>query len=208
MRKRRRTGEGKRTLGKPIGDAIEIESGSGQSMLQGGFGQAEITSTAEASVADGVGEGAFNASPGGIGMLKGGSVLFTTPLLDGLMLRLGTQREVARCIGRTGATGAERTGGTMAGCEADVNDRIAVLVMGLRPFLRGMALWTGDAFGLPVDEKMGHVVGFGGEGLPAMVRGHGSNHVELVVVLALGQQATIHIAGIEEVLGGQQVFAG
>ena len=100
-------------------------------MLEGSFGQADVASTPQASGAHGVRDRAFNASPSGIGVLKGRGVLRAAALLDGLMLCLRAEGEMARGGRRAGTTAAERTGGTLGGCEPDVNDGIALLVMGL-----------------------------------------------------------------------------
>lgn len=112
--------------------------------------------------------------------------------LKRFVLGLWAQGEMARSFLGVSTLLANGTSGTGSWGKANIDDGIVVLVMGLRPLLAGMSLRTGDAFGLPVDDKAGKRKGVGGKRLPAMVLCHGADNRNLMVRLTFDEQARVY----------------
>ncbi len=87
--------------------------------------------------------------------------------------------------------------------EFDLDDLIGSVVERWGPATAGVSLWAGGLLVFPIDEKMIGIEAFLLTGLPVMVAAGGTHQIDLVVLLALDQQFSIHVARIHNMLFGQ-----
>src|SRR5438067_1396843 len=86
--------------------------------------------------------------------------------------------------------------------EFDLDDLVFAIVDGGRPTTTDAAFWAGRLFGLPIDLKMTRVKSGLLLGLPFVISTCGPNQINPIVLLALVQQLSIDIAGIDTMLLG------
>jgi hypothetical protein len=134
-------------------------------------------------------QGILGFELGGLLPLAGG--------LDGLMVELGADRELAWSAFRRGA---RRTGGTRATggpVKPDADDRIARDLAARSPIDAGLALGTVRVLGLPMQHKGLHIITLSGLMWPTI--GPKGRAYDIDVMLALGgdQAVGIPIAAVE-----------
>src|SRR4051794_32999063 len=101
---------------------------------------------------------ALDSSPHPITLLPHGVVHPRPRCVQGLVLLPQVDVDgAARLLARR-AQGPGRTSSVMRAAELSLDPRAAVLSALLAPGYRGLALWAGDPFVLPVDGKVGQVI--------------------------------------------------
>jgi hypothetical protein len=128
--------------------------------------------------------------------------------LDGLMVRLRSDGQLAWSAFRRGTRRAGGAGATSRSAKPDANHRIARDIVSRPPVDAGMALGTARLLSVPIQDKGLQVIALAGLMLPARGAEGGPHHIDLMLSLGCHQEVGIHRAAVEQVDSRQQVPGG
>ena len=185
---------------EPCDAANHIQSSGSGEMLQMGSLQPNIARTAQTHDSNPVRNGALNPRSLGIGVGEFLGCFPLSPLLQGQVLLLWTNRHGAACMATgMGTQRARRAHLAVCGGELDLDHLVGPVVNGRSPTAAGASLRAGGLLVLPIDEKVIGIEASRLPGLPLMVPAGWTHQVNLVVPLALHQELRVHIARIDDV---------
>jgi len=135
--------------------ANQIEGGSGSEMVQVGFREPNVVGTTHAHGANLLRDRPFNPGTLGIELGKCLGFFLLSPLLQGLVLLLGTNGDGASGIAYGVRTqGARWAALTIGGRELDLDDLVGAVVNGRSPTAAFVSFQTCCLLLFPIDEKV------------------------------------------------------
>lgn len=189
----------------PSGEANKIESGTSGEVLQLQLGVANKASVAHIKDTYSLGDGAFNACPCLVTLLKSRLLLFEASLLQGeVFVCRGLEMEATRLNSGFGTEGADRASEAILLVETHRDRGIALVIDGRRPSATGFALGTSNGLGLPVHDKVCDVIAVLLVCLQTGIWTHGSNQFDAVLRLTVDEVIDGDIASIDEMFGRQE----
>ena len=170
-----------------------------------GFGVADVTTLAQATPPDGLRLRALNPGPPGVLGGEFGGLLPWPRRLDGLVLGLRPDGQLARGVFGLGARRAHRAGTARRAVEANTHDWIARHIPPWRPSEAGLPLGTAGVLRLPVDDEGAQIIALACPPLMAIRPKRGADHVDLMLGVGGDQEVRIDRAAIEQVRVGEEI---
>ena len=152
-----------------------------QELLEVRARQPKVATPAQIKAPDALREATLHPGPQGVLGFELRRLLPLAGGLDGLMVGLGADRELAWSAFRRGA---RRTGGTRAtggSVKPDADDRITRHIASRPPVDAGMALGTARLLGLPIQDKGLQIIALSGLMLPAIGPKGGADHIDVML---------------------------
>ncbi len=144
--------------------------------------------------------GALNPRSLGIGMGEFLGRFPLSPLLQGQVLLLWTNRHGAACMATgVGTQRASRAHLAVCGGELDLDHLVGPEVLGRSPTAAGASLRARSLLVLPIDKKVIGIEASRLPGLPLIVPAGWTHQVNVVVPLALHLELCVDIARIDDV---------
>src|SRR5260221_10602025 len=193
---------------EPCHATNHIKSGGSGDVLQMRSLLPDIPGAAQTLRANPLGNGALNTRSLGIDLGKFLGRFPLSPLFQGEVLLLRTNRDGATRMANGVRTQRARRAPLAVCCrELDLDHLVCPVVNGRSPTAADASLRAGCLLVFPIDEKVISIEAGLLTGLPLMVPAGWTHQVNLVVLLALHQEWCVYIARIHNVLSGQERFA-
>src|SRR5689334_15950426 len=135
-----------------------------------GLGQADIPAAPQPEAADTLRQGAFDAGAARVALLPGFGLLFRSPGLQRFMLKTRGNRQGTRTGLRMRTHTLARACRARGLGKADANNRVAPVIVGLRPAFAGLAVRALGAPLVPADRERADIEAVGTPGMPAGIQ--------------------------------------
>jgi hypothetical protein len=174
-------------------------------MLEVGFRVSDIAGAAQPEGPRALRQGPFYSGTEGVLGRKGRCACALACGQQGELLVVRAERQHSRA--RPRAPGMAGTRPAICCRKADLDDVVAVLIVGWRPLPTGAPFRTDGLLGLPIKNKPTASEATGLKCLPVGVGGRRPQQIHAVVALTGDEQLRVHIARIDHVLRWYEPFA-